>query len=189
MCRRRRGNESCTNSIFVLLNWGTTPEASCNNSQLPGPFVSPVGGGGGKSNCTSSDGATPSTCTGGYPKPGWQAAPGVPIDNVRDIPDVSLFASGGFMASAYIICEADQPGRARNVQPEFPESDISSRGRDLGIVACVCSNRGAGQSIHGVLGPGQRELRPVQTGVVVRADVSVVRRHVNVGPGQRMHLL
>src|SRR5579863_10332428 len=102
-------NESCTNNILVLLHWGSTPEASCNNSQLPPALVSPVGGGGGKSNCTSSNGTTSSTCAGGYAKPAWQAAPGVPNDGVRDIPDVSLFASSGFMASAYIICEADQP--------------------------------------------------------------------------------
>ena len=102
-------NDSCTNNIFVLLNWGSTPEASCNNSQLPPAFVSPVGGGGGKSNCISFSGTDSSTCAGGYAKPAWQAAPGVPNDLVRDIPDVSLFASPGFVASAYIICEADQP--------------------------------------------------------------------------------
>ena len=102
-------NESCTNNVFVLLHWGSTPEASCNNSQLPPVFVSPFGGGGGKSSCTSSDGTSSSTCAGGYAKPSWQAASGVPNDRARDIPDVSLFASAGFMASAYIICEADQP--------------------------------------------------------------------------------
>jgi hypothetical protein len=102
-------NESCTNNIFVLLRWGGTPEASCNNSQLPPVFVSPLGGGGGKSSCTSSNGTASSTCAGGYTKPAWQSAPGVPKDGARDIPDVSLFASAGFTASAYIVCEADQP--------------------------------------------------------------------------------
>jgi len=147
-------NESCTNSIFVLLQWGSTPEASCNNSQLPGAFVSPLGGGGGKSNCTSSDGATPSTCSGGYPKPGWQAGLGVPNDNVRDIPDVSLFASGGFMASAYIICEADQPAGHGTCNLSSPNNTFLPVGGTsvsspafAGIVALV--NQSTGSSGQG----------------------------------------
>ena len=67
-----------------------------------------IAGGGGKSSCTTSDGTNPSSCSGGYAKPVWQSAPGVPQDGVRDIPDVSLFAGDGFMDSAYIVCEADQ---------------------------------------------------------------------------------
>jgi hypothetical protein len=42
-----------------------------------------------------------------YSKPSWQSAPGVPVDNKRDLPDVSLFASNGFTGSLYIICQAD----------------------------------------------------------------------------------
>jgi len=100
-------NSNCTNNVFVILNAGATPEASCNNPQLVNG-VQTSGGGGGKSGCTISDGATPSTCSGGYPKPSWQSAPGVPADKVRDIPDVSLFASPGFMDSSYVLCESDQ---------------------------------------------------------------------------------
>ncbi len=101
-------NSTCTNNVFVVFNYGKTPEASCNNSQAAN-WVETVGGSGGKSNCTAPTGPNPSNCTGGYPKPSWQSAPGVPQDGARDIPDVSLFASSGFMSSAYIICEADQP--------------------------------------------------------------------------------
>jgi subtilase family serine protease len=39
-----------------------------------------------------------------YPKPSWQSGTGVPLDNHRDVPDVSLFASNGFDGSFYIIC-------------------------------------------------------------------------------------
>jgi hypothetical protein len=40
-----------------------------------------------------------------YVKPKWQmGVAGMPNDNQRDIPDVSLFASGGFNQSAYIMC-------------------------------------------------------------------------------------
>jgi hypothetical protein len=101
-------NSTCTNGIFVVFKYGSTPEASCNNSQASN-WVETVAGSGGKSNCITSDGATASSCSGGYPKPSWQSAPGVPADGARDIPDVSLFASSGFMGSAYIVCETDQP--------------------------------------------------------------------------------
>jgi len=67
-----------------------------------------VAGSGGQSNCITSTGTTPNvTCTGGYAKPAWQTGKGVPEDGVRDIPDVSLFASNGFNGSFYVLCEAD----------------------------------------------------------------------------------
>jgi hypothetical protein len=103
-------NDSCTNQVFVVFQWGSTPEASCNNPQLAQvapAAISPIGGGGGKSNCTSSNGPNPANCTGHYAKPSWQSAL-TPADGARDLPDVSLFSSGGFMGSAYILCEADQ---------------------------------------------------------------------------------
>ena len=45
-----------------------------------------------------------------YPKPSWQSGTGVPQDSHRDVPDVSLFASNGFDASFYIICQRDASG-------------------------------------------------------------------------------
>ncbi len=46
-----------------------------------------------------------------YGKPKWQmGVSGVPNDNHRDQPDVSLFASAGFMSSAYIFCQSDLTG-------------------------------------------------------------------------------
>jgi len=100
-------NNTCTNNIFIVYNYGKTAEASCNNAQAQN-WVETDAGSGGKSNCINPSSSLPSSCTGGYAKPSWQVAPGVPADGARDIPDVSLFASNGFMGSAYIICEADQ---------------------------------------------------------------------------------
>jgi hypothetical protein len=100
-------NSNCTNNVFVILGAGASPEGSCNNPRLV-KSVYTGGGGGGRSSCTVSDGINPSSCSSGYAKPSWQSAPGVPADGVRDIPDVSLFASSGFMDSSYIICQADQ---------------------------------------------------------------------------------
>jgi pro-kumamolisin-like protein/Big-like domain-containing protein len=42
-----------------------------------------------------------------YLKPSWQSATGVPVDNHRDVPDVSFFASNGFDGSFYIVCQRD----------------------------------------------------------------------------------
>ena len=87
-------------------------------------FVDTVGGSGGASGCVVNDGQNVSSCvsttttTGtangsihlvndGWPKPSWQTnanIPGLPSDGVRDIPDVSFFASNGFNNSAYLIC-------------------------------------------------------------------------------------
>jgi hypothetical protein len=100
-------NENCTNPVFVFLAYGSSPEAACNNSQIS-DRVETIASGGGKSSCTISDQTNTNFCMGGYPKPSWQSAPGVPNDGARDIPDVSLFASAGFMDSSYIVCESDQ---------------------------------------------------------------------------------
>ena len=88
----------------------TTWNESCAGEGLSGcgpgaTNLNIVAGSGGPSSCASV--ATDSTCLGGYAKPEWQAGPGVPQDRVRDLPDVSLFASSGFNGSFYIVCEAD----------------------------------------------------------------------------------
>jgi len=93
-------------------------------------FVDTVGGGGGSSNCvvnnTNPSGTTLGTCTAssssvpngsssitlynnGWQKPSWQkGVVGILSDGVRDIPDVSFFASDGFLSSsAYLICVSD----------------------------------------------------------------------------------
>ena len=100
-------NDSCTNQeLFSFFN-ATTAEQDCNNAQAQQDGLADiVGGSGGLSACTESDGQNESTCSGGYAKPSWQAAL-TPHDNKRDLPDVSLFASNGFNGSFYLICEAD----------------------------------------------------------------------------------
>lgn len=64
-----------------------------------------VAGSGGPSSCATS--TTAGACTAGYPKPAYQQGL-TPTDNVRDIPDVSLFSSDGQNKSFYIICQSDQ---------------------------------------------------------------------------------
>jgi pro-kumamolisin-like protein/Big-like domain-containing protein len=64
-----------------------------------------ISGSGGPSSCSTQDNT--GACLSGYSKPSWQTGAGVPSDGLRDLPDVSLFASNGFNNSFYIICEAD----------------------------------------------------------------------------------
>lgn len=99
-------NDSCTNGIFSQIGFSTNAEANCNNYQLSGVVLA-IGGSGGMSGCTTPGGLSPATCAGGYSKPPWQTASGVPNDGKRDLPDVSLFASNGFVDNAYAMCEAD----------------------------------------------------------------------------------
>ena len=103
-------NDSCTNPTILSQSsyTGLTPEQACNasNARAAG-LVTVAGGGGGASGCTDSDGNSLSSCTAGYPKPFWQDVPGVPSDGVRDLPDVSLFASKGRAKTFYVVCDQD----------------------------------------------------------------------------------
>jgi hypothetical protein len=88
---------------------------------LTHPLVIPGGaGGGGPSVCSQfTPSGTTFVCAGGYPKPAWQNAPGVPTDGVRDLPDVSLFAASGKNLSAYAICA--EPGDCAPVTTGDPQ--------------------------------------------------------------------
>ena len=101
-------NDTCTNSIWLTLGWGQTPEAVCNNVNL-GDTISEAGSGG-PSNCVVNTQGLVGSCTQAYAKPSWQSGAGVPNDHVRDLPDISLFASNGFMGSSYLICQQDKTG-------------------------------------------------------------------------------
>ena len=102
-------NDSCTNAIWEQFSGlSTNPETNCNNPELNDVII--VAGSGGVSQCTTPSGSTPSSCAGGYARPTWQTGSGsFSTDGKRDIPDVSLFASNGFVGSAYIVCQADNP--------------------------------------------------------------------------------
>ena len=101
-------NSTCTNGLFAQVGFSTNAETNCNNGQLLG-FVTTVGASGGASNCTTNSQQLGS-CSGGYAKPSWQTGTGVPADGKRDIPDVSLFASSGFVGNFYVICQSDLVG-------------------------------------------------------------------------------
>jgi Pro-kumamolisin, activation domain len=108
-------NDSCTNAVFISEfsgEFGNDAQTVCNNATIVvDGFTVPVGGSGGKSTCTTSDGNTTTSCSGGYPQPPFQVGVAPAGDTTRDIPDVSMFAGDGeIAASFYIVCERDFPG-------------------------------------------------------------------------------
>ena len=153
----------------------TTPEGACNFVYNSGGttgalalFVDTVGGGGGASNCVVNDGNDVSSCdtstvtTGstngsitlvadGWPKPSWQTGvSGIPTtDGVRDIPDVSFFASDGFLSSSsYLICvsalaDCTYSDTAEPTALEVGGTSVSSPAM-AGVMALI--NQKAGQS-------------------------------------------
>jgi subtilase family serine protease len=108
-------NNSCGSSLLanflgaVGLTTTSDPLSLCNNSiSSADGFLNAVGGSGGPSGCAtgvaSSRGIVSGTCAG-YAKPAYQSGLyGNPADGVRDIPDVSLFASNGFWDAYYVVC-------------------------------------------------------------------------------------
>jgi subtilase family serine protease len=106
-------NNSCAGGL-VANYLSITPLGLCNNAAVTSPtgslsfLLNAVGGSGGPSGCAtgtpSSSGKVSGTCAG-YAKPAFQNGIfGNPSDGVRDIPDVSLFASNGFWDAYYVTC-------------------------------------------------------------------------------------
>jgi Pro-kumamolisin, activation domain len=104
-------NDTCTNPIvFPLISANppvTDAVTSCSNLTVQqAGLVVVAGASGGESNCTTSNGNTPSSCSGGNTQPAWQKTAGVP-GTTRDVPDISLFAGDGFAGSFYVMCQMD----------------------------------------------------------------------------------
>lgn len=99
------------------------------------------GGGGGQSNCIASTNPNQeSSCTAGYPKPSWQSIlPGTPSDNVRDLPDVSLFAANGAFNSVLPYCQSDAlpPGYTCATDPEIAGGTSFAAPAFAGVMAII----------------------------------------------------
>jgi subtilase family serine protease len=107
-------NDSCAGQLVTSYLGYTVPygtAGSCNSAVGEEYFLDTIAGGGGPSGCAfgapSIYGVVGGTCQG-YPKPFYQKLVlGNPRDGVRDLPDVSLFASNGFWNHWYVICYSD----------------------------------------------------------------------------------
>jgi subtilase family serine protease len=101
-------------------------------------LVDVMGAGGGMSACTTSNGTTVASCTGGYAKPAWQAGvPGIPTDGRRDIPDVSFFASNGFLGSAYLICVSADGSCAYSTTSELTAQEMGGTSIAAPVMASI----------------------------------------------------
>ncbi|MGA2116997.1 MAG: protease pro-enzyme activation domain-containing protein [Bryobacteraceae bacterium] len=108
-------NDSCAGGLIAGY-LGTTPLGLCNDREVTSPngplnaLLNAVAGSGGPSGCATGTPPPSGTVGGsckGYPKPPYQKVLGNPNDGVRDIPDLSLFASNGFWGSYYVTCWSD----------------------------------------------------------------------------------
>ena len=108
-------NGSCASTLLSdsLSNSAVTygKKGFCNSSVAADDGLLQVtGGSGGPSNCATGNPAIDDVASGtckGWPKPSWQSLVGVPADGVRDIPDVSLFASNGIWDPYFVYCFSD----------------------------------------------------------------------------------
>jgi subtilase family serine protease len=114
-------NNSCAGYLIYNYKGFTTPYGTggtttgfCNASGET-TYVSDVGASGGPSACATGGTNTDQTsylevadsCVG-YAKPSWQSGVvGNPADGVRDVPDVSMFASNGFWGHYAVVCFSD----------------------------------------------------------------------------------
>ncbi len=108
-------NDSCAGSVLAIFNGysvGYGPSGFCGSSLAQqDELFEVVAGSGGPSGCATgapSQNLVVSGSCKGYTKPSWQAGvAGIPSDGVRDIPDVSMFASNGLWGHYYVYCFSD----------------------------------------------------------------------------------
>ena len=106
-------NDSCGSLLGAEFEGFTQTYGStgfCNSATGEESFLTTASGSGGPSGCATGSpsvrGVVGGTCEG-WPKPSWQSLVGNPSDGVRDLPDVSLFASNGVWDHYYIFCYSD----------------------------------------------------------------------------------
>ncbi len=167
-------NTTPTNSTPTVSLLGYIPEQPWNASQYGLNIIDYYsatgsttisGGGGGASNAALCANNSYSTSTGlctstlsGYPKPAWQTGvTGILNDGVRDIPDVSLFASSGINASYFPLCASDgdcQPASSGGtVQISGVGGTSASAPAFAGIMALVNQKYGRQGNANTILYP------------------------------------
>jgi pro-kumamolisin-like protein/List-Bact-rpt repeat protein len=120
-------NTTCGSQLFATFEGFATAygvSGFCNSDLIDNQnpfFLENWAGSGGQSLCAqgaaSVSGVISGTCTG-WPKPSWQSGfLGNPADTVRDLPDVSMFASFGPWNHAYAICYSDTTATGNPPKP------------------------------------------------------------------------
>jgi subtilase family serine protease len=143
-------DDSCASGLLSSYFGFSSPYGSsgfcASSTASQDQLLGVVAGSGGPSGC-----ATGSPSTTGVAKPDWQAAlPGIPNDNVRDIPDISLFAATGVNGHYYVFCWSNK--RAGGATCGANPSDWAGAGGTTfaspilaGVQALVNQNAGGAQ--------------------------------------------
>jgi subtilase family serine protease len=140
-------NSSCGSQLIADYVTGSKVTYGANgfcNVSKGTSFITTYAGSGGPSSCALKG------CSG-YPKPSWQSVLGNPADNVRDIPDVSLFSAGPVWGHAYVVCFSDPAHDYDAPCKDFPKTWIYGYGTSFaspimaGIQALVDQSTGAVQ--------------------------------------------
>jgi subtilase family serine protease len=106
-------NDSCASVLVATFEGFSKTYGSSGfcNSSTGAPFLGTTGGSGGPSGCATGAPSTSGVVSGsckGYARPSWQTGVvGLPQNNVRNIPDVSLFAANGLWSHFYPVCYSD----------------------------------------------------------------------------------
>jgi subtilase family serine protease len=148
-------NDSCASSLLAKAfgystTYGSAGFCGSSTAALDG-LQTVAAGSGGPSGCATGAPSTAGVVGGsckGYGKPSWQT--GTPIDGVRDIPDVSLFAANGVWGHYYVYCWSNR--RAGGVACTGAPSGWAGAGGTsfsspilAGIQALVNQHKGANQ--------------------------------------------
>jgi hypothetical protein len=108
-------NDSCSGYLLSNYEGAASGYGSTGECNVSSTFLSTAAAAGGPSACATGGGGTDQTSyavvdgtCAGYAKPSWQSGIfGNPADGVRDIPDVSLFASNGIWGHYVTVCYSD----------------------------------------------------------------------------------
>jgi subtilase family serine protease len=105
-------NDSCASVLLTGAHGYATPYGAAGfcSSADGESYLTTASGSGGPSRCATGAPAKPGVVGGtchGYAKPSWQSVFGNRSDNVRDLPDVSLFAADGVWNHFYVYCDSD----------------------------------------------------------------------------------
>lgn len=181
-------NNSCAGSLFAGYNGYSTVYGAngfCNSSfAVQNGFQTVAAGGGGPSNCFSGApsllGIADGTCQG-YPKPSWQTGlAGIPGDGVRDIPDVSMFASDGQDWGRYaVVCYTD-PSNGGTPCKGAPSNWAGFGGTSLaapvmaGIQALVNQSQGAKQGNPNTVYYALAAKVPTAFHAITRGDIDQI---------------
>ena len=145
-------NGSCASELFAAYNGFSHSYGVgglCNSPTVPPHLLTGLTGGGAPSGCgtgfPSIPGVVSGTCAG-YPKPSWQEGlVGIPPDGVRDVPDVSMFASAGAWGHGVAICFSDPNLAGSPCTEYFGISGGTSASAPLMAAIQTLINQGTGQ--------------------------------------------